>query len=208
MSERFAMRCGCIGAPSGLRVAASTTAAAAGSCGRASRRRQVFQSGFGFEVWRAFRTEGLCVGARTFRGKLGVWRSRLLFRFGCGRFHNFSGFRGPQTSGALLSFGFPIGAAKPLCRSEIPFTSVAGVSGCFKIARQFERDHGVACLGKKRGQLRRGILAGTRPADASCDLLPVGHRCRHSSSRMQNTSSFWSTLGGANSELGKKRNVH
>jgi hypothetical protein len=46
----------------------------------------------------------------------------------------------------------------------------------FKMAREFERDHGVTRFLKKIAELAGGIFAALCAADTSCVLFPVGHR--------------------------------
>lgn len=100
---------------------------------------------------------------------------RRLFGWLTGRSRNFCRLGGAKSRGAFLRFGLPIGAAEAFGGGQVPPAGIPGISGGFEIARQFERNHGVARFRKQIRQLGRGVFSGTCSADSRGDLLPVSH---------------------------------
>jgi hypothetical protein len=97
----------------------------------------------------------------------------------CGRRRLRGNFRrgsGTEPRGTLLRLGLPIGAAEPFRSGEIPSARIGGIADGFKVASEFKGNHRVACFGEKIGELTPGVFAGTRPADARGNLLPVCHK--------------------------------
>src|SRR5690242_19907405 len=100
---------------------------------------------------------------------------RGLFDWLTDRSRNFGWLGGAKSRGAFLRLGLPIGAAEAFGSGEIPPAGIPGISRGFKVARQFERNHGIASFGEKIRQLCRGVFSGTCSADSRGDLLPVSH---------------------------------
>ena len=100
---------------------------------------------------------------------------RLLFRGLGNRSRNFRRLGGAESRGAFLGLSLPIAAAKALSGGEIPPAGIGVIPNGFQIARQFERNHGVASFGEKIRQLCRGVFSGACSADSRGNLLPVGH---------------------------------
>jgi len=82
----------------------------------------------------------------------------------------------PSRADAFSAFVFPVAAAKALPGNCVPFHGVIRQINCFKVTREFERDHSVACFLKKIAELADGIFASLCAANSSCDLFPVSHR--------------------------------
>jgi hypothetical protein len=87
----------------------------------------------------------------------------------------FGGRHTAESNNGLLRLGLPIGATKTLSGGAVPLSGFGVLTGGFKVARQFERNHRVAGLLKKSRELPGRILAGTSASNACGNLFPVGH---------------------------------
>lgn len=116
--------------------------------------------------------------------RLGLWQRTLLaalrgchfllfLAWSCNR--NFRRLCCSEARCAFLRFRFPIRAAKPFRRCQVPSPGIGSVAAGFKVARQFERHHRVASLRKQTGELPGRVLARSRPPYAGGDLFPVRH---------------------------------
>ena len=83
-------------------------------------------------------------------------------------------FRAESDRG-LLRFGFPIGPAKAFGSGQVPFGGFGILTTSFEIARQFKRNHGIACFFVQIGELPDGVFASAGPTNPGGDLFPVSH---------------------------------
>ncbi len=80
-----------------------------------------------------------------------------------------------KPDGCFLRFRFPIGSAKTISGSEIPFSGFGILPGRFEIAGKLKRNHRVAGFFVQIRKLPDGILAGAGPTNTGGDLFPISH---------------------------------
>jgi len=154
-------------------IAATATASTARTAGRrvGDRSSSILRSGSDnrFKV-----RGGLFKRQARFRG----WQNRRSNRKIVGWSSRLRGSLSAEACGSFLCLGFPVGAAKALRGSGVPFGRFAALPSGLKEFSQFESDHGVASFLIKVGELRRRVFSGASAADPSGNLFPVGHTVR------------------------------